>query len=369
MFDFTWTDHTFGNVLYCIAIYGLFIILYYRRYVTNAFIQSSKPDTTLIIAALLLIITACIDGDWFNYGEMVRDYDFSPGANNYGEPVYYYIISLVNKNYLLFRIIVWGLAFWLTYLTFKRFEINLNVALFFLIAVFVVKFNYARATLAMASYFLGLSYLLKPRKGSTLMNLLLIFLFFWGAFEFHHSTLLLIMFTVTAFLPFDKPVVIIVLVINLPLLAALLKDNLIMVDQLENEYLSNKLNRYLEVEKGKANIYGMISSVISYGVFFIPVIFDSIAIYKNVRKVNKKTMELFRIALSVFIFSLSFFFMGLDSTVFVYRIMYMSFIPLTIVTVNLFESHMINKKQYCFIVLWGIFTVLIKLFTLFLGYK
>ncbi len=369
MFDFTWTDHTLGNVLYCIAIYGLFVFLYYRKYVTNALIQSTRPDITLRISAIVLIITACIDGDWFHYGEMVHNYDFSPGAINYGEPVYYYIISAVNKNYLLFRIIVWGLAFWMTCMTFKRFQINLNVAIFFLIAVFIVKFNYARATLGMASYFLGLSYHLESRKEHMLKNSLLTLLFFWGAYEFHHSTLVLIILTVTAFLPFDKPGVIIALVISLPFLAAIFKDNFILVDQLDNEYLNDKLNRYLELERGKSNIFGMIASVISYGVFVFPVIFDSIAIYKNHRKVSENTMGLFRVALGVFVFSLSFLFMGLDSNVFVYRIMYMSFIPLTIVTVNLFESHMINKKQYCFIVLWGIFTVSIKLFTLFLDYK
>ena len=369
MFDFTWTDHTFGNVLYCIAVFTLFIVLFYRKYVTKALVQSTKADLALIIAAFVLIITACIDGDWFHYGEMVHDYDLTPNATNYGEPVYFYIINTVNKNYLLFRIIVWGLAFWMTCMAFKRFEINPNIAVFFLIAVFLVKFNYARATLGMASYYLGLSFLLKPRKSLSHINWLLAILFLFGAYVFHHSMLVLIILTITAFLPFDKPVVIMAMAICLPLLASALKSSLNLVDMLDNEYLSEKLDKYMELDKGRSNIFGIIASFFGYGVFLIPVIMDTVAVLKNHTIVSGMIKRLFRITLSTLLFSLSFLFMGLDSNVFVYRFMFMTFIPITIVTVYLFEHHCIDKKRYSIIVLWGMFVIFFKLLTLFLDYK
>ena len=77
MFDFTWSEHTLINVLYCIFTYGLFVLLFYKRYVSNALSQSTKPNFWLIVFALLLIISACIDTDWFHYREMVQGYDFS----------------------------------------------------------------------------------------------------------------------------------------------------------------------------------------------------------------------------------------------------------------------------------------------------
>ena len=368
MFDFTWSEHTLVNVLYCIITYGLFIVVFYKRYVTNALYQRTNPNRWMLFFALLLIITACFDTDWFHYREMVYDYDLTIGADNYGEPVYRFIIELVGKNYLLFRLVVWGLAFGLTCFAFRRFEVNINWAVFFLVAVFIIKFNYARSTLGMACFYVGLSYLIKPTKRHYVLSLICVALFFWGAYEFHHSMLILVLLApLVVFLPMDKPLILIIVLLALPFIASILNDSIILVDQLDNEYLSEKLQRNLERESVRANILGTIRSIINYGVFVFPLFVDSFVLLKNHEVVSSSMIRLYRFTLSVAILAFSFFFMGLESRLFIYRILFMSFIPLTILTVYLYEKHLMSRKSYKVIIWWGILAVSVTLLVLLYG--
>ena len=365
MFDFSWSEHTLINVLYCIVTFGLFIVVFFKRYVSNASFPRTKLNHWLAVFALLLIITACIDTDWFHYREIVYGYDFSIGASNYGEPIYRYIIDWVGQNYFLFRFIVWGFAFLLTCIAFRRFEVNINLAIFFLIAVFLVKFNYARATLGMASFYVGLSYLIKPRKGRLVLSLICVGLFFWGAYEFHHSMLILVLLApLVVFLPMDKPFFLIIVLLVLPFVASILNDSFLLVDQLDNEYISYKFNRNLEREGVRANLYGIIQSTINYCVFAIPIVIDSSIIIKNHRSISSPMIKLYRYTISVVFLAISFLFMGLESRLFVYRILFMSIIPLTILTVYLYEKRLMSRKSYTFIVLWGILAVSLVLLVL-----
>lgn len=368
MFDFSWSAHTLGNVLYSTIIYAFFLIVFYNRNVNKALLQSAKSDYKLLACALLLIITACIDTDWFHYREIVHDYDFTFGALNYGEPIYRGIVFLVGKNYLLFRVIVWGGAFIMTLSAFKRFEINVNTAVFFLVAIFLVKFNYSRATLGMASYYLGLSFLLLPSKKHFFLNYLLAAAFLWGAYEFHHSMLLLIFLTPVVVIPIDKPVLVVLVFMLLPILASVLNSNLFMIDSLDNAYISDKMSGYLEKEGSSANIFGLIQSILGYGAFVVPVVIDSVVLSKNRDKIRVPMLKLYRIMISTVVLAGAFSLMNLDSSLFVYRILYMSFIPLTILTVYLFEQRLLSRKSYEFIVIWGVLAISYVLFYLLYKY-
>ena len=368
MFDFTWSEHTLINVLYCIFTYGLFVVLFYKRYVSNALSQSTKPNFWLIVFALLLIISACIDTDWFHYRELVYGFDFSIGASNYGEPVYGYIIDSVGQNYLLFRLVIWGAAFWLACIAFRRFDININLAVFFIVAVFLIKFNYARSTLGMACFYVGLSYLLKPIKGRLVLSLVCMALFFLGAYEFHHSMLILVLLApLVVFLPMDKPYILIPVLLALPFLASILNDSFILVDQLDSEYLSDRLFKHLDREGTRANLYGIIQSSINYGVFLIPFVLDTVVISKKHRAVSPLMIKLYRFTISILVLAASFLFMDLESRLFVYRILYMSFIPLTILTVYLFEKQLMSRGSYRIIICWGILAISFTLLVLLYG--
>ena len=218
----------------------------------------------------------------------------------------------------------------------------------------------------MASCCLGLSYLLKPRKPFLLVNIALAALFFWGAYQFHYSVLALVLLCIIArYMPVDKPILAVVLLFLVPYF---LKDNLTLVDQLEDEYISSRFERYLNKSSEEANWLGIIDGIIGYGVFAVPIIFDTLVIVRNRRRIPVSMIKLYRVIISTTILAISFSFMGLESSVFVYRILFMTFIPLTILTVYLFQIRLMSRKWYSYSVLWGIFAISYKLLVLLWNY-
>ena len=356
MIDLNWTEQTFGLALLFNIAFFLFVITYYKRYIVYPSWNKTTIDCGLACFSLCLIIfvSSSSSSDWYHYQTMVWDYDFTPGAHNHGEPVYGYIIKLVNKNYFLFRLVVWGGAFFLACLSFKRFGINVNVAVFFLVAVFLIKFNYARVSLAMASYFYGLSFLFKPIKRKRFLSLVLVTPFLWGAYEFHHSLLPVILLTLIAYLPLDKPVVAILLFLVIPFMASYVFANFNILGSYADEDLYSKFNRYMEKESEEANFLGHIANVIQYGAFVIPLIIDSIVIFKSKENVSMPMRRMLRVSISITLFAMMFMFMNFFNTVFTYRYLFMTFIPLTILSIYLYQNRLLKKNLFFLIVLWGI---------------
>lgn len=355
MLELKWTAPTVGIMLLFNVAFLLYVFMYYRNNVVKPLWNKTKLSSGLVFFSLCLIICLSANGgsDWYHYQNMVWNYDFTIGAHNHGEPVYGYIIKFVNKNYFLFRIIVWGGGLLFCLLSFKRLTININVALFFLVTVFLFKFNYARVSLAMSSYFFGLSYLLNPTR-KRLLNILMIGLFFGGAYEFHHSMLPVILFTIAAYFPVDRPVVAAMALIAMPVIASFVFANLGVLEQIGEEDLYGKASRYMMRESEGSNFFGKIQNVIQYGTFVLPLVIDSIIIRKNLSTVSLQMKRLLRITLAITFFAVMFLFMDLSNVVFTYRYLYMILIPLTILSVYLYQNGFLRRKTFSLIVLWGI---------------
>lgn len=364
MIDLRWTELTPGLSLLFNISFFLFIVVFYRKNVVSPLWQDKRLNKWLFLFSFLLIIFVSpgSGSDWYSYQDLVWNYDLTPGATNHGEPIYRHIISLVNQNYLLFRIIVWGGAFLLSCVAFKRMDINTNVAIFFLVAVFLLRFNYARATLAMASYFMGLSHLLKPCRIKVLSYLLVV-LFFVGAYEFHISMLPVLLLTIVAFLPLDKSYILLSLLILLPIFATYLSNHFYILDLLDDETIADSFNRYSEREGVVSNIIGIIANIILYGAFVIPILITTVIVIKNNKHIDLYVKRLYRVTISIVLFATSFLFMGFQSLIFVYRFLFMTFIPLTILCVYFYQNKMMSKSVYSFIVLWGILSNMQPLFT------
>ena len=356
MIELNWTEATTGSQFIFLIMYFTLVLLYYGKCVTYPFGKTTHINKFLWFFSLCLIIfvSASSNSDWYNYQHLVWNYDFSLAAYSHGEPIYGLIIKFVNHNYFLFRIIVWGSAFILTTLSFQRMNVNVNVAIFMLMAVFLLKFNYARATLSMSCYFLGLSYLLVPSKNRKVLSFATVVLLFLGAYSFHHSILPVILLTITMFFPFDKPFVTLSLLLILPILAIFLFSHFGLLENYIGEQSYSRLDNYIDKESQSANIYGIIANIIKYGSFVIPIVANSAIIYKNKDAVSIPMMRLYRVTISIVMFSMMFLFMQLSSNVFAYRYLFMTFIPLTIISVYLYQNGFMNRKCFSIILLWGI---------------
>lgn len=365
MIDLRWTELTPGLSLLFNISFFLFVVLNYRKSVVSPLWPITRLNKWLFLFSFLLIVFVSpgSGSDWYSYQDLVWNYDLTPGATNHGEPIYRHIISLVNRNYLLFRIIVWGGAFLLSCMTFKRMDINTNVAIYFLVSVFLLRFNYARATLAMASYFMGLSLLLRPNKNRRILSYSLAVLFFVGAYEFHFSMLPVLLLTLVAFLPLDKPYVLIILLISLPLLATYISNHFYIIDLLEDETIANSFSRYTEREGVTSNFLGIIANIIMYGAFVIPILITTLIVVRFNKHIDIYIIRMYRVAISIVFFASSFLFMEFQSLIFVYRYLFMTFLPLTIMCVYFYQRKMMSKSVFSFIVMWGIISNIQPLFT------
>ena len=355
MIDLTWTKTTVDLIVFFILIYIFFVVLYYKKYAYRPLWTITKIDPGLTFYAfiLILIVASSDDSDWFSYQEDVWEYDFNSLYQHF-EPIYGVIIGLVNKNYLLFRIVVWGGAFLLTCNAYKRFEVNRNVGIFFIITAFLLTFNYARATLGMSCYCVGLSFLLKPAQGKKLFSYILALFFFFCAYSFHHSLLILVGMTFAIFLPLDRPIIIVLALSLIPTAAAILYGYFELAEFLSDEDVAEKLRLYGELEKASWNIYGTIRYTIQYGAFYFPIIVNTITVIKNKTYLDASFLKVNNVVLATVLTSFAFLFMGFNNLIFVYRILFMTMIPTSILTVYLYQTNVLKRGMYTAILIWGV---------------
>lgn len=356
MIDLRWTELSKSLSLLFIISYGLYVVYYYGKSVSLASLRKTSSITGIVLFSLYLIVFVSTNSgsDWYSYQDMVWNYDLRPGADNYGEPIYRYIVWIVNRNYFSFRIIVWGGAFLLACLSFKKFGINIKTAVYFFIVVFLVRFNYARASLAAACYFYGLTTLLKPYKNKAI-NYIIAGVSFVFAYEFHHSILPVLLFTFAVFIPLEKYYIIIPLIIILPFIATFILDRISIIEILANDYVVDKVGRYMERTSEEATTFGMVAEIIMYGGFLVPFILTSFIFFRNRnKKIEKAVMYIYRITITIILFAASFLFMGLLSDAFTYRYLFMTAVPLTILSVYLYQNKLMKKTVFITILAFGI---------------
>ena len=117
----------------------------------------SKANITFSkVCIFLFCIFAFYDTDYFHYRE-IMDLSFDDYAHL--EDVYKYIIDFVDRNYTLFRTIVWGGALCIFIQTIKRLKIEQASALALFSFIIITKFAYARVSLGFAVLMFGIAYL------------------------------------------------------------------------------------------------------------------------------------------------------------------------------------------------------------------
>ena len=150
---------TFGLNLYCFLLYCFLLLISLRGNVVELYTKDNYRTRTVILfcGLLLFALTSFVGADFFHYYEFMYEYRGQVfGDQEIGlEAFYQYLISFIDGNYFLFRLVVWGSSLVLiTYAT-RKFEANIYHTLFLILAGFIITFSYARATLAMAVFSVG----------------------------------------------------------------------------------------------------------------------------------------------------------------------------------------------------------------------
>ena len=172
------------------------------------------------IIGMFLILLFCLypfwGGDYYHYRD---SFEFiKSGGYNHFEDIYGWIITNLAYSYTFFRLIIWGSALTLLFLSYRRVGMNPDMTLYLFGVLFVIRFSYARVSLAMAIILLGLTFVYKPIKKFKVISYILGLAIIGSSIFFHRSAVIGIMAAiVTLFLMKNSRWKIIAIALLMPL--------------------------------------------------------------------------------------------------------------------------------------------------------
>ena len=185
-------------------------------------IPQNRINICLLIILLFCIFNFC-SGDFYHYYETIQDLSRSHinisqwKLGDHMEVPYLLISKFVDYHYFAFRIIIWGGALFLSYLTAKRLNVDRGLWLFCFSAFSLSLFAYARVSLAMAISFYGMSLIVKPNKKnsnssfssfSVLMGIFLV----GSSILFHKSAVIMLLIVPLSLIKINKKILIVTVI-------------------------------------------------------------------------------------------------------------------------------------------------------------
>ena len=150
--------------------------------------------------ALSLCIVFCVFSfwgtDWFHYFEQFPM--LQSGEKGHMEDVYVWIVQNLSPNYLIFRLIIWGGAFYLFIKILKDLDISIDLALLFFAIYSIIWFSYARVTLAMCIAYCGGTIIFRTEK--RFITLILGFALLYISTYFHKSAVFAVFIVFLAYI-------------------------------------------------------------------------------------------------------------------------------------------------------------------------
>lgn len=359
-FDITPKEYSLTQNIWCLFLYGLIIVLFYDSNVCGIK-KWNNPRYHHVKSLLLLFfvysLTNFVDHDYWGYYEAVKFDPIDEAAHV--EAVYTSIIRFFNRNYLIFRTLVWGGALYIFYIGAKIAKIDTYHSLYLLAILFIVLFTYGRVSLAMAMVFTGyIMFYNYKRKNPTLSCLGLCL--FLTAFFFHKSIVIAMALSIImTYIPITKRTVVMTF-LCMPILFIGIKSFTSYILEtglgLSEETASTAL-RYSGYVRESANLKGKIREVFEYGRFYIPILIGIKMLFMERKEAlcPPIILNLFKISIGLVFIGTCFFFMGFDNNVFAYRIMYMAMIPLVYSFVEFYRYQIITRRQYTTVIWIGIF--------------
>lgn len=172
---------------------------------------SNKGIVFALFLCLLYYLFPMAGTDFYDYKEWVEttgytDISSIPQYYLHFEKPFYYIINIVNNNYFLFRLVVWGGSLFLYWQTAKRLKIDKSTFAFYLCICIVPLTAVSRVCLAYALAFYGFSFLAQPitRKGSNLFSFILGSSIILFSLLFHRSAIFLLAILPLSLFNFNK---------------------------------------------------------------------------------------------------------------------------------------------------------------------
>lgn len=349
------TECSWGMYMFSTMFFLFIVSWYWNKYNTKRYLKK-KIDYGFLSLIILYILTAFYNGDYWHYLLYVFKLDMRYAPS---EEIYDKIVALAGENYMFFRLIVWGGALMLFIKTAQCCKLNVNSSLYFLFAMYIGVFDYARATLAMAVYFCGFAMLTTSTKVN-LIKIISSLLIICLSYTFHTSMSVVIAMTIIIFIPLNKKMLLIML-IAIPMLMSILNVLLSVFLGYNLETMASvyeKIEEYQSFETIRE--YSFLENVRLtwlYCTFFVPFIFSTyIMFFKNkFEQFPFYVKSFYKIIFAIIMLAVSTKSMGFNNNVLFYRYLYISMIPLTLLVCYLRESGYISFSMYRKILFLGIY--------------
>lgn len=360
MFDFPCTEPSVYTALFSLGCWVILALNYYKFARYPLFSPAPQRKSIIIFVIGIYLIVNTLNGDFFHLMETIHNYNFTPDSWNYGEPIYGYFAFITNRNYLLFRTIVWGGAFVIFCLTAKRYKVPVYFAALLLLLLQSRTFVYARVTLAMAIFLYGYSFWGQKVANNKAFGYIVGTLIMYLSTFFHTSAWIMIAASIIFFIPLNKKVVIFAIIL-LPLILKYAQNTLTFIvssgDYISDAQVSTRVTRAgtTEAVNLMSSPSGFVNTLIEFSNYYIPVILILINTIWKKTIVDTSNQVYKLVKLSTAFISLSFIFLllGSQNMQLVVRIMLMSMLPSTILVGRLVLESKISFKHYKYILYLG----------------
>lgn len=327
--------------------------------------ESYRGRTILLSCGLLLFaLTSFVGADFFYYYDNMVEYKNQAfGDQERGlEAFYQYLIYYTNGNYFLFRLTIWGGSLALIIAAARKFGASIYRTLFVILAGFIVTYSYARATLAMSVFSMGVvTICMAIEKKYKFLPIIIGYAIIACSTFFHRSMFpMLAIALLWLLLPWKKKLtkysiwLFPLFVAFFYLILKVAFENMFMIaNALDDETgVLNKAEFYSEEQAAESNANGYIRLAFHYLAFYLPMLILSGIFQSNevLQKVGKRGIWLYQITFLILAFSTSILFLDFDNSVFFDRYLYMIFIPLSILIAYMKGIGVLKTKPYYWIV-------------------
>ena len=330
------------------------ILLIYNKwaFMRHAFSVKYSKKYSLVALVFIFCITAIYCGDWVHMQIIVHDMVNTEYEVGYSiEKIYYLLTNLINGNYLLFRIVVWGGGLYFLMRLFKESHLNPYQCLYFLFCIYITSFSYTRAGAAHAVFFCGLVTLFQNKEYRKVSSLIIGMVFIVASVFLHRSMLPLVLLTPLVFIPLNQRTFMLILlgVWGLSFIWRDLMGSAFAYMNDTDEY-AHRIELYENIAGSYAftfNISGLFFLWYK-GIIHIPLWYCMIHLYKRINHDNvpNNIQAVFRISFFLYIFIIMMLLMYGSGSAFYYRYENMLYVPITIMAGYLFQNGYIQRRSY-----------------------
>ena len=333
-----------------ILFWGIYMVVFiYTVWKTqlSATKNKQRKGVTFLLGVFfaLYAVFYCINPDYFRYREWlnVTDIDLWGKEEFYIYTVLFCRMLPFDYPFEVFRLIVWGGAVLMAWFTFRRYRQILlpGLTLLFLFVFYSSTFCYARASLAMAIYFFGVSLLLHSSK--VIIKVLGLALAV-SSVAFHQEMLIGIALLPSLLIPFEKKSTLflsVIILITAIIAISYVNTHLQIFDtMLEDDELSSKIEEFNDDEQGAFRL----STLVKYLNYFYPFFVITLCFWK--RKAVSSIAGIYRITYAIIMASVAFMVVFGLRSVFVYRVLYIAMIPLALLIGYGYCNGYFKKRQF-----------------------